>query len=564
MKNFLWLFLLSLFVKWPVVAATPADYATLTDWSVACFTKLPEYDHLSGYDIINGESLSEVYKTTLTAQQFKDKMEKFAKRSKQKLQVKDNWVSADAPQDSLFDIQAKHDNEFEHAFIQRLEIPANSEVCFMGDYHGSVHSLLRNLWRLSVDGYLDDNFKFKKDNFYLIFLGDFVDRGRYGAEVWYSLMQLKLANWDKVHLLRGNHETSLASKKYGFLGWSAIKGKGKLEGEVCIKFETDIEKERSEQGEIGKKILNLYHFLPFAIFLGVKDKNEFVQCCHAGIAVNDGDTDLFDVKPFIKENKKFQKISKFQEGFQWSDFSQDKDDSDFASGCRGTKYGIEATVAGGQEYLNQNNLKAFFRGHQDQCYGFKMFFENEAQKNAVIEGKKERFGVYPFGPYHWKYIVSDSHQREADGFLVKDYKPIFTFTSASEGQSVPFDCYGIVMVGNGLYDNWRLKIYETGLPNELVSKIQDASISNRNKKYVAIGSITSDLRGAIAVEDKQLKINWLSVPLKEEDLRSKLGDMLPSAPKPKKLEITLQEALKALKTKFAVLAEQLARLAPGH
>lgn len=564
MKKFLWIVLWCMFFRGTVLGSIEKDYATLTDWSVVCFAKLPEYDHLSGYDIINGESLSEVYKTTLSAQQFKDKMEAFAKRSKQELHVKDDWVGADAPLDSLFDVQAKHDNEFEHAFIQRLEIPANSEVCFMGDYHGSVHSLLRNLWRLVADGYLDDNFKFKKDNFYLIFLGDFVDRGRYGAEVWYSLMQLKLVNWDKVHLLRGNHETSLVSKKYGFLGWSAIRGKGKLEGEVCTKFETDAEKEVSEQGEVGKKILNLYHFLPFAIFLSVKDKNEYVQCCHAGVAVNDGDTDLFNVKPFIASDKKFQKISKFQEGFQWSDFSQDKDDPDFTPNCRGTQYGIEATVAGGQEYLNQNNLKAFFRGHQDQCYGFKMFFENEAQKNAVIDGKEERFGLYPFGPYHWKYVVSDSDYQNSDGFLVKNYQQIFTFTSASEGQSVPFDCYGIVTVGDGCYDNWRLKIYETSLPNKLVSKIKDVSISNRNKKYVVIGSVASDLKGSIAVEDKQLKINWLDAPSKEEDLRSKLGEMLPPAPKTKKSEATLQETLKALKAKLATLAGQLARLAVAH
>ena len=41
---------------------------------------------------------------------------------------------------------------------------------------------------------------------YMVFLGDYVDRGFYGTEVLYTIMMLKIANPEKVILLRGNHE----------------------------------------------------------------------------------------------------------------------------------------------------------------------------------------------------------------------------------------------------------------------------------------------------------------------------------------------------------------------
>ena len=50
----------------------------------------------------------------------------------------------------------------------------------------------------------------------VVFNGDFVDRGDASTEVLASLLLLKLASPDAVHLLRGNHECSLLSTAYGF------------------------------------------------------------------------------------------------------------------------------------------------------------------------------------------------------------------------------------------------------------------------------------------------------------------------------------------------------------
>ena len=68
-------------------------------------------------------------------------------------------------------------------FSQKISVATNSKIAMIGDLHGSVHSLLRNLVRINLLGYLDDQFKLK-EHFHLVFLGDLSDRGYYGTECW--------------------------------------------------------------------------------------------------------------------------------------------------------------------------------------------------------------------------------------------------------------------------------------------------------------------------------------------------------------------------------------------
>lgn len=49
-----------------------------------------------------------------------------------------------------------------------------------------------------------------------MFLGDYVDRGKYGPEVVAYLFALKIRYPDMVHLLRGNHETRECTTDYNF------------------------------------------------------------------------------------------------------------------------------------------------------------------------------------------------------------------------------------------------------------------------------------------------------------------------------------------------------------
>ena len=99
----------------------------------------------------------------------------------------------------------------------------------------------------------------------MFFLGDFVDRGYYGVEVTYVLMRLKIANPDKVFLVRGNHEDVAINAQY--------HGKG-FKGELDYKFANNT------------LICTWYDLLPAAIYLGSATHSgchDYVLCCHGGL-----------------------------------------------------------------------------------------------------------------------------------------------------------------------------------------------------------------------------------------------------------------------------------------
>ncbi|MEW6157747.1 MAG: hypothetical protein AB1813_09955, partial [Verrucomicrobiota bacterium] len=81
-------------------------------------------------------------------------------------------------------------------FAQKLIVPAASEIFFHADLHGDIRSLLAQLNWLNEQKYLD-GFKIARNDFYMVFFGDYADRGVYGVEVLYTLYRLKLANPDR-------------------------------------------------------------------------------------------------------------------------------------------------------------------------------------------------------------------------------------------------------------------------------------------------------------------------------------------------------------------------------
>ncbi|HDN01886.1 MAG TPA: serine/threonine protein phosphatase [Candidatus Bathyarchaeota archaeon] len=76
-------------------------------------------------------------------------------------------------------------------------------VAFVGDTHGDLEST-----RSVVSKELEKSA--------MIFLGDYVDRGPKQLENIIYLLELKLDHPDRIILLRGNHETPLANRFYGF------------------------------------------------------------------------------------------------------------------------------------------------------------------------------------------------------------------------------------------------------------------------------------------------------------------------------------------------------------
>lgn len=78
-----------------------------------------------------------------------------------------------------------------------VTLKRKGKLFVVGDIHGDLASLAYIIKSCSNE---------LRNNARLLFLGDYGDRGAYSAEVYYTLLRLKLALPDKVILMRGNHE----------------------------------------------------------------------------------------------------------------------------------------------------------------------------------------------------------------------------------------------------------------------------------------------------------------------------------------------------------------------
>jgi Calcineurin-like phosphoesterase len=82
--------------------------------------------------------------------------------------------------------------------LVQLEIPERLVV--IGDIHGDYSALNSILSKIKYEQYLSE------DHNKLVFLGDYIDRGRMSPEVLYAICFLKARYPQSVVLMRGNHE----------------------------------------------------------------------------------------------------------------------------------------------------------------------------------------------------------------------------------------------------------------------------------------------------------------------------------------------------------------------
>ena len=222
--------------------------------------------------------------------EFEETLSEFIATSHAHLSHSQSWFKERNP---LANGQNPYNNSF-FAFVEKYIAPATTHFICKGDLHGDAHSLLAFLESMQKKGYTgpDNGFKITDPNVLYIFHGDYVDRGIYGVEVLYMLMQLKLQNPDRVYLIRGNHEDPLITAFYGFYR------------EFNAKF-ADIPAEKRDA--CYKKITTFYNMLPLALYLGSGDDEiNYIQCCHGGIELGYNPT-KFLVAP---SHQKYQWIKK--------------------------------------------------------------------------------------------------------------------------------------------------------------------------------------------------------------------------------------------------------------
>jgi hypothetical protein len=240
----------------PGAEGTPSALRTYTDWSAAC-RQLPSNRAL-GQRLPARERLP-----VRSYAEFAAALDPFLElcRTGAMAQV-EKWVDSMPSAASFFNLEAGYylDPRIPfQPFAQREVVPPGTRLFFHGDLHGDIHSLMAFLDELNREGHLE-GFRITQPEVRIVFLGDYTDRGRYGVEVLYTLLRLKLANPEQVLLVRGNHEDVNLVARYGFLA------------EVAGKYGRQFDLQR---------VVRLYDFLPAVLY--IRCGTNVIQCNHGGI-----------------------------------------------------------------------------------------------------------------------------------------------------------------------------------------------------------------------------------------------------------------------------------------
>ncbi|KAK3928852.1 Serine/threonine-protein phosphatase PP1-beta, partial [Frankliniella fusca] len=128
------------------------------------------------------------------------------------------------------------------------------------DVHGQFYDLLRVLEVVGAPPHRR-----------YLFLGDYVDRGPQSTEVIVLLLALRVRHPDCVALLRGNHESALLNKNYGF-----YKELGR----------------RGYSASLAKRFADCFNCMPLAAVVGGR-----IFCCHGGLSPDLHSLDQIDRLP---------------------------------------------------------------------------------------------------------------------------------------------------------------------------------------------------------------------------------------------------------------------------
>ena len=206
-----------------------------------------------------------------------------------------------------------------------VELEAPLHVC--GDIHGQYYDLLRIFEHCGYPG-----------EYNYLFLGDYVDRGKQSLETITLLLCYKIKYPEKVTLLRGNHESSVTNRIYGFY-------------DEC---------KRRYNVKLWKSFTDLFNCLPVAALIDDK-----ILCMHGGLS------------PDLKNIQNIQDISRPTDipdqgllcDLLWSD--PDKDAIEYDENDRGVSVIFGEKVV--TDFNKKNDLDLIIRAHQVVDDGYEFF-----------------------------------------------------------------------------------------------------------------------------------------------------------------------------------------------
>uniref|UniRef100_A0A1I7ZIE5 protein-serine/threonine phosphatase n=1 Tax=Steinernema glaseri TaxID=37863 RepID=A0A1I7ZIE5_9BILA len=206
-----------------------------------------------------------------------------------------------------------------------IDVPDRQKFTICGDVHGQFYDLC-NIFDL--------NGLPSEENPYL-FNGDFVDRGSFSVETIFTLFGFKLLYPRHFYMSRGNHESDVMNKMYGF------------EGEVKSKY----------NAQMAELFTELFNYLPLCHVI-----NRKILVCHGGLFKNDGVT-----LDQIRATSRFRQPP--DEGIMcdllWSD-PQDANGRAPSKRGVGCQFGPDIT----EDFCRRNDLLYVVRSHEVKPQGY--------------------------------------------------------------------------------------------------------------------------------------------------------------------------------------------------
>ncbi|KAG4304042.1 hypothetical protein PORY_002565 [Pneumocystis oryctolagi] len=207
-----------------------------------------------------------------------------------------------------------------------------SPVTVVGDIHGQFYDLIE-IFR--IGGFCP--------NTNYLFLGDYVDRGLFSVETISLLVCLKLRYPNRVHLIRGNHESRSVTQTYGFYT-------------ECIR--------KYGNANVWHYFTNMFDFLTLSVIIDNK-----IFCVHGGLS------------PSIHSIDQIKIIDRFREiphegpmaDLVWSDPDQDKHDFSISPRGAGYTFGIDIV----EKFLEINNIEHILRAHQLCHEGYQVLYNGK-------------------------------------------------------------------------------------------------------------------------------------------------------------------------------------------
>lgn len=211
--------------------------------------------------------------------------------------------------------------------------PVSAPVTVCGDIHGQWHDLME-LYRIGGSA-PDTNY---------LFMGDYVDRGYYSVETVSLLVCLKVRYPERVHILRGNHESRQITQVYGFY-------------DECVR--------KYGSANVWKMFTDLFDYFPLTALV----ENQ-IFCLHGGLSPS------VDALDHIRQLDRVQEVP--HEGPMCDLLWSDPDDrSGWGISPRGAGFTFGQDVS--EQFNQRNGLTLVARAHQLVMEGYNWSHE----KNVV-------------------------------------------------------------------------------------------------------------------------------------------------------------------------------------